>query len=282
MMAMYRGRASMNLTDGNQEVLRDTLSKKDVCGPRWTWSAVMTMHFPVVIALLGLAVIPATATLSGCGAEEQEDSPAPGETSVASGINPEFATAEATLNRYNLLTANTTIDLHSYLAMVKAETSEHAAELDQIGRLRPLLEMEQASWDVLGAAMFPLLLDQPPLRIFVDAANIVESDESRARAEQGASDGSTRSVYFVKEGGRWWISSYTLQYNPNLFAHREYMRDAPPGALELGVAAAPTIMQRILSREYRSTQAARDAFIAQMKQIFDASGSGHGYIPFGQ
>lgn len=187
------------------------------------------------------------------------------------------------LLEHNRLTASKAVDLFSYIPLMTMETPEQKQEFEWLGLLSPLLAMEQAAWDRFGGSIIPEMVPGPPLRVFIDDATLVEQDETRARAEQAAADGTIKSIYFVKAAGRWWVSGYTLHYNPNLFMHHGYMHEAPEEAVRLGNQATQLITRELAEGQYGSAAAARKAFYEEMGRILGRSQSGGGTsIPFGQ
>jgi hypothetical protein len=220
--------------------------------------------------------------LSCCGEEGASPASTPPLATSEEPVDPQGPTVEAVLQEHNRLTANKLVDLFNYIPLMKMETPEQEREFEWLGLLSPLLAMEQAAWDRFGASIIPEMVPAPPLRVFIDEATLVEQESTRARAEQGAADGSVKSIYFVKTNGRWWVSGYTLHYNPNLFEHHGYMREAPEDAIRLGNAATQLITREIESGKYATAAEARKAFYEEMARIESGNRSGGGYIPFGQ
>lgn len=161
--------------------------------------------------LLTVMVLAAITCLGGCGGSE----PA-GPQAAEPAVNPRYASADALLAYYNeLAMKGPKVDYRAILSLMHAENTVQESLL-RIQRLSmPLAELEHLCWEEYGRCM-DRSYKESPLAPNRQPAVMTEREELRAKAKELINDGTSRTIYLVSSGGRWWVSGYTYEYDPNL------------------------------------------------------------------
>ncbi len=115
--------------------------------------------------------------------------------------------------------------------------------------MMPVDELNQACWDLFGEGMIQVSYG-PPLEPHLRPAEIVEDAGDRAKAIHYYNNGETLELHLVKIEGRWWISCYTLEYDPELDLNNVPV-DQAARALECLGAVAPAVAEEIRSPEFQ-------------------------------
>ncbi len=213
----------------------------------------------MLITVAGWAVISA---LVGCGEN--------GETAVIEqpAVDPRYATAEALVDYYNELTTyRRVVDADSILELLFAENAQQRRIIAVLSNHTPILKLEQAMWERFGER-----LDEDekvvPLGPNLRPAFITEHSGQRAMARETNRDGRESDLYLVQIGDRWWISGYTLEYDPEFKSLRDNLEGFERLTQSLA-GLAPGITQRIRADEFSTPDQVRkamgEALVAQIE-----------------
>lgn len=214
---------------------------------------------------VGLAAVVAIC-LAGCGTSESPT------VAKKPAVDPRYASADAILEHINSLNSQTPDYFPAYVAIIYAENDFQA-------RFLKLMRASVPSYQLLIAAQKrfdePLYPEPPDIYGFKSSgvARIVERSERRAKATYAA--GTSSDLYLVEIGGRWWLSAYTLEYDPNFKLTPEGMQAAET-ALGPMAEMAQDLLRRLDAGEFESIAALRngiaDAAMAYMSQHPEAFG----------
>ncbi len=201
----------------------------------------------------------AIALFGGCGGGQ-----APLAAPAPPPVDPRFVSADAILAHYNeLVTGGTRVQLRKTLDLIYAETDVQKRLLTLVRDTLPALELEQAVWDRFGEGLDPAS-KEAPLSIQTRPASMTERAPQRAQAIEPDADGSDQTIYFVKMDDRWWISAYTLEYDPEFADAIELLDDMPPFTRDADWVNGFT--RRVESGEFKSAEDVRTAIFAEVAE----------------
>lgn len=195
-------------------------------------------------------------TLSACGGSETEQTavqPPP--------VDPRFASADALLETFNHIITQPRVDPIAWHSLIYAENDLQRRLLACMREGVPFDNLEQTVYEKFGEHFTPgrksppLAPDKP--------SRIIEYNDQRVTAEGINTDGKTYKTYFVQIGDRWWVSGYTMEYDPRA---KETIDDLDlfERLVALIAAAAPVVLDDIESGEITSVEQARAAFQAEL------------------
>ncbi len=182
-------------------------------------------------------------------------------------VDPRYATADAFVEYYNELTFNRqAVDAERVLDLLYGETAQQQRLIDVIRNYTSVLQLGQAMWDRFAEG-WDAKVKVAPLAPNLKTTVITEHSGQRAMAKETNSDGSESDLYLVRIGDRWWISGYTLEYDPHLEGLREELKGFE--ILWQNMAAvAPAITERLRNGEFNAAAEVRaaigEALVAQL------------------
>jgi hypothetical protein len=164
-----------------------------------------------IAALTAAALMPAV--LTGCGGGDDAESTEV-QAVLAPPVDPRFASAEALLDYYNeLAMREPAIDPEPLFDLLYAENDLQKRLIQVAESISLYMRLEQAVWDRFGDTIEPSA-PHPPLTPNPQPAQFTSRDSDRATAAEIDAAGKERTLYFVRVGDRWWLSGYTLEYDP--------------------------------------------------------------------
>jgi hypothetical protein len=151
-----------------------------------------------------LAMFAALAALASCNSSSAAEA---GET-----VDPRFASAEALVEHYNALTTVAPVKIEPLFEMMYAES-----ELQR--RFLAVMQDFFTVGDLMNdaATRFDAEIDTPAFAVEIapqGAASITEHTGDRALATFKDERGRDETLYLVKIENRWWLSGYTIEYDP--------------------------------------------------------------------
>jgi hypothetical protein len=211
---------------------------------------------PFIRQMITATLMASTAALCSCSASEDEDQAAAAAAEPA--VDSRYATAEALVAQFNAMTTKDPIDMAGANALMYAENARQRTLVDIVNIMVPLFPLND-----LMEERFKQPLDPTRPTAFLAKANgpatITQNQGDRATATYKEHDGRTETLQLVKYNGRWWISGYTLEHDPDL----KNVSDDDIAFMRIifrGMASvAPSVTRRIKSGELKTANAARQA-----------------------
>ncbi len=206
-----------------------------------------------LLAVFAVAII---VPLSACSGKESEPGvihPPP--------VDPRFASADALLETFNHIITQPRVDPVAWHDLIYAENDLQRRLLACMREAVPFDNLEQTVYEKFGEHFTPgrksppFAPDKP--------SSIIEYNDQRVTAEGINTDGKIYKTYFVQIGDRWWVSGYTMEYDPVAKEGIENL-DALERVVALLAAAAPAVLNNIESGEITSVEEARVAFQAEL------------------
>ena len=202
-----------------------------------------------------LAIVVALAA-AGCGGEAEPAVPA------APAVDPRFASADALLAYYNVLTVDRPIlDPDSLVELFYAENQTQERLVRIVRSSIPLMHFGQALWERFGETLdgkkTATLAPNPRPAYFT------ENGGERALALEFNADGSEKQLYLVRVGERWWVSGYTIEYDPEVQRVAGDIDRFQQTIEHMSAVAAP-MTKRVRAGEFDAIQQVRAVFGAEM------------------
>lgn len=190
-------------------------------------------HTLTALIASGLATL---ICLQGCSDSKKSDS----SEAQRPLVDPRFASAEATLDHYNsVVTSGPKVDVSAIISMFYAETPLQQRLLRLYNASIPIMDLDEACWETFGVGYLSTS-KEPPRTPARERAVMTEGGADRAKARHRENDGRTVDLYFVRIGDRWWLSGYTLEYDPEFD-----MKGVDPDRFEQGIAHFASAAQRV-------------------------------------
>ncbi len=194
-----------------------------------------------VFAICVAAVV--TSSLPGCGGNGDNA------TREQPQVDPRFASAEALLEYYNQVALRQPkTEPRQVFSLLFAETPLQERLVKLYKASLPLMELDDLCWERYGKGLGPDEKESPfaPAR---ERAIMVEVGDERAKARHRKNDGREIVLYLVNYNRRWWISGYTLEYDPDI---NPADRDLGKAARAIGylAAVAPKVTAELKSGKW--------------------------------
>lgn len=214
------------------------------------------MNFKHLITLGAMACV---LSLGGCGNSTAEEPEAP----LPPVADTRFATLESTLQYYNTVATNDPINFDEMLRLIYPESDLHKRLIEINKQLKPLYELDRLMFQVYGEGWEPGR--KKPMSAPDQPAQLVKSEAQRGEATCIDSRGKKETIQFVKIGDRWWVSGYTLEYEPEV---RQYLDkiDVMERVAPAIAAAASNVRMYVQSRQIRSAADARKSVVFEAAQ----------------
>lgn len=191
--------------------------------------------------------------LAACGSKEKEVISSETQT-----VDARFASAKALIDYFNLNGSSDPINFKNYVDNLYAENDLQKRMIARYRVLIPVLDLSTAVRQRFNDTLIEgsRSYNTEPIQ---KLAQLVKNTGDRVEALYSDSAGDEGRVHFVKLNERWWISGYTLEYDP--FADTDpkaMIKDEQSAALY--AAVAPELILRISDDEFTTIEQFRDAF----------------------
>jgi hypothetical protein len=174
--------------------------------------------------------------LSGCSGGESDEV-------VTPSVDPRYATPQAVVNEFNGFTTRTPVDYDGFFSLIYAENEiqRRIVSVMSMGLrfdrfMRDFEARYNEPWTPGGKKM-----DEGPNQ----PARVTLDEGQRATAEYVGDDGKAQKLMLVKIGERWWISGFTLEYDPEF---RAKVKPEQLPALEEMLRGVSSVIQGLAQR----------------------------------
>lgn len=219
----------------------------------------MNLQFRSSAVLVIASLLLNLSLLSGC-----EDRPTNGVVR-ASQVDPWHASPEALVEYFNSLFTTDPINFRSYVAAFYAENDLQRRLVRLHSALPPVLDLSTAVRERFNDTIIPDA-DNFSSEPISTPAHITERTEGRAQATYTEFDGKEATLYLVQIGEQWWISGFTLEYDPLLPSSDEslaFWEDV----VNSYAAVGPNLTGRVRAGEFGSITDFRDALGAAVQDV---------------
>ena len=202
-----------------------------------------------LLTAIGITII---VLLSACSSQDPEPvvvQPPP--------VDPRFASADGLLETFNQIITQPRVDPYAVMDLFYAENDLQRRLLALMRDGISFQNLEQTVFEKFGEHLSP---DRKSPPFAPDKpSRIIESDGQRVTAEGIDADGKKYKTYFVQIGERWWVSGYTMEYDPEVKQGLDNL-EALERTVALVAAASPQVLKNIEDGAIRSIGEARLAF----------------------
>ncbi|MDY7110065.1 MAG: hypothetical protein SYC29_15650 [Planctomycetota bacterium] len=216
------------------------------------------LHEALGNSALALAAVIATLLIGGCGGTE----PAASEETA---VDPRFASADSLIEYYNSICHEVeTVDPDAVLELYYAESAlqERLLRIER-GNIA-YARVQHASWQQFGRAL-TRSEDWVPLGPQPQPVEIESRTDGRATALYFDDDTERRTLHLVDVDGRWWISGYTLEYDPSyqeILAELDRIEAVTPVIERVSLGLIP----RIRAGEFASADQAKEEYMRLLRE----------------
>ncbi len=207
-----------------------------------------------MIAVLAIAIITCAPLLPGCSSGEVEAEP----VAEAPAVDPRFASPEALIKHFNELNASSALRLDAEIVLYYAE--------NQLQREMIRVMKADSAWVDYSRALNTRFGHEYDFesRFFSETATVQEVNGQRAVALAVGSERS-RELHLIEYENRWWISGYTLEYDPMPIpfdlTHEEMLK-----ASDTSLTILPGLVRRINAGEFEDEDEVLEAFAKEMEK----------------
>ncbi len=162
------------------------------------------LHLLGVLVRVGLLLL----AVAGCGESEPPDQPLePQQT------DSRYTSAEALIDHYNSFATTDPVNFSEYVKLLYAESD---LQERLVNSYRMMISVTSLSSAVRQRFNESLVEDSYNFTTEPNksSARLVEDSGDRAQATYVNTIGRDAHLYLVKIGDRWWVSGYTLEYDP--------------------------------------------------------------------
>ena len=196
--------------------------------------------------------------LAGCGEVEQAEQP------PEPRMESRYTSAEALIDYYNSFASIDPVVFSEYVKLLYAENDLQEQLVDRYRKSIPGTILSSAVRQRFDESLvhdsynFTTKPNQSPARL-------VENSGDRAQAAYVNTMGRNARLHLVKIGDRWWISGYTLEYDPLEETDPQSMAKSE-AYVGLYAAISPGLLQRLQGGEFETIQQFRTALSAAMRE----------------
>ena len=196
--------------------------------------------------------------LAGCGEIEQTEQPREPQ------VESRYTTSEALITYSNSLTRRDPVNFGEWSKLLYAENDLQRRLIQGYKAALPVLDLSTAVRQRFNESLVEDSdnFTTTPSR---EPARIVEHDGDRAQAVYVDATGRDGRLYLVKIGDRWWISGYTLEYDPLEKTDPQSMAKSEV-YVGLYAAISPGLLQRLQGGEFETIQQFRAARTDAMRE----------------
>ncbi len=197
--------------------------------------------------------------ISGC-----EEQPANSAVSTSQ-VDPWHASPEALVEYFNSLVTTDPINYRGYVAAIYAENDLQRRLVSLYSALPPVLDLSTAVRDRFNDTIVPDS-DNFSSEPIATPAHITERTEGRVQATYTEFDGKKATLYLVRIGEQWWISGYTMEYDP-LRPKSDESLAFWETVVDFYAAVAPNLTRRVRAGEFDSVTDFRNALGAAVRDL---------------
>lgn len=218
----------------------------------WRWRRLSGSCGAIAIAVLGV-------TIGGCGKSEVNVAVEPERPPV----DPRYATAEAFIEHCQQLNQAGLAAYRELPSLLYAETEVQQRVLNLIGSSMAFFDLVIALDERFKLPIPPEMRDEVAI-LGRGELRVVQTLDRRVIAElRGKSAGpKLQQVHFVEYDGRWWLSGYTFEYDPNFKKLIDDPRNLEMAEMIMPMFNAPaaSVAGRLRAGEFRTPMEALEAF----------------------
>ena len=167
----------------------------------------MTITRVSIVVLTSLAAWFALVFPVGCSEVEHADQP------PEPGMDSRYTSAESLIDYSNSLTRRDPVNFREFVQLLYAENDLQKRLIQGYKTALPVLDLSTAVRQRFNESLVEDS-DNYTTKPSREPGRIVKHDGERAEAVYVDATGLDGRIYLVKIGDRWWISGYTIEYDP--------------------------------------------------------------------
>lgn len=218
----------------------------------------MKMAGTILSVVLAMVPILGLNLLAGCGDRQEPTAP------ESMDADPRVVSPQALIDYSNSLTRRDPVNFSEFVQLLYAENNLQRRLIQGYKTALPVLDLSTAVRQRFNESLIEDS-DNFTTKPSREPARIVENDGERAEAVYVDATGRDGRIYLVKIGDRWWISGYTLEYDPLEKTDPQSMAKSE-AYVELYAAVSPGLLRRLHGGEFETIQQFRAALGAAMRE----------------